>query len=530
MSRSAVILRNVASNWVGFAVNAGVTLVLTPFVLSHLGPARYGLWILASSIIGYYGLLDIGFRAGVTQYLTRYIAIGDRTRASQCLSSAVAVLASLGALMFCLSLGAAYLAPQFFAQSTDLEREAFWCILIIGSSSGIQFALQPFSSVFTATQRFDIANAIGISTRLLTAGAIVIALRNNLGLVGLSSATCAASAIDYVIRWRIASRLAPELEVSMRQAGWERVREISAFGAWNFLASINTFVYQHVPNIVIASVMPVAAVGHYALTTGLTRHINSVLNPVPQVLYPAATELHMRGERRALERLYHDGSRLMLLVMITVVLVAAFWAEDFYRLWIGIDYLSGVPFHSVALLFEVLLISVFTNYSSTIAAQILTGAGHVRTVSTALICGSLLNLGISIALINQYGLLGVAIATVTASVIVDLIVMPVMLQRRVGLSVAAFVKHALPRPMLVAAIEAVLFAAIHLMPRPQHWFELVGQGVVAGAGATVIVLWVGLTADERNRLLLGPLSRLVAALRSRTSAASLSPASDDAKG
>ena len=229
---------------------------------------------------------------------------------------------------------------------------------------------QPFTSVFTATQRFDLANLIGVTTRLLTAGGIVFTLWNGLGLIGVSAATCGASAIDYIVRWQVAQRLAPQVEVQLRHASWQRVREISAFGAWNFLVSINAFVYQHVPNILIASVMPIAAVGHYALATGLTRQINSVLSPVPQVFYPAATELHVRGDQRGLERLYHDGSRLMLLVMISVVLPAAFWAEDFYRLWIGEKYLSGVPFQSVAVLFQILLISVVSDYSSGIAGQI----------------------------------------------------------------------------------------------------------------------------------------------------------------
>ena len=120
MSRSSTILRNVASNWAGFAVNAAVTLVLTPFVLRELGPARYGVWILTSSIIGYYGLLDIGFRGGVTQFLTRYIAVGDYPKASECISSAVAVLASLGCLMFGLSIGAGYLAPHVFKAGDSL--------------------------------------------------------------------------------------------------------------------------------------------------------------------------------------------------------------------------------------------------------------------------------------------------------------------------------------------------------------------------------------------------------------------------
>jgi O-antigen/teichoic acid export membrane protein len=497
----------VASNWVGFAVNAAVTLALTPFVLHELGTARYGVWILTSSIIGYYGLLDLGFRAGVTQYLTRYLAIGDHVKASECMSSAVAVLASLGAVMFGLSWGAAYIAPHVFNLPGGMEREAFWCILIVGCSSALQFALQPFASVFTATQRFDLATLIGISTRFLTAGGIVLALKTGQGLIGVSAATCTASAVDYVVRWRVAHRLAPQLEVSSRHISWQRLREIGAFGVWNCLLSVNTFVYQHVPNILIGSVMPIAAVGHYALATGLTRQINSVLSPVPQVLYPAATELHVRGDRSGLKRLYHDGSRLMLLVMISVVLVAGLWAEDFYRLWIGEKYLGGAPFQSVAVLFQILLISVFTDNSSSIASQILIGAGRVRTVATALICGSILNVTMSLILIRHYGLAGVALATVTASVVIDLIAMPLLLQRVLGLSAMSFLRRSCVRPLGVAALETVFLLCLRLAGRPSYWPQLVSVGVLAGLGCAVIVLSVGVTAEERQRFLIQPLRR-----------------------
>ena len=61
MSASAKIISNIRSNWVGYAVNAAVTMLLTPFVLRQLGEARYGVWILTMSIFGYYGLLDLGF-------------------------------------------------------------------------------------------------------------------------------------------------------------------------------------------------------------------------------------------------------------------------------------------------------------------------------------------------------------------------------------------------------------------------------------------------------------------------------------
>ena len=518
MSRSSTILRNVASNWAGFAVNAAVTLALTPFVLHELGTTRYGIWILTSSIIGYYGLLDLGFRGGVTQYLTRYLATGEDLKASECISSAVAVLASLGVVMAGLSLGAAYLVPHVLTIPVDLQREAFWCILIVGCSSALQFALQPFASVFTATQRFDLATLIGILTRFLTAGGILLALKTGQGLVGVSIATCLTSAVDYVVRWRVAQRLAPQIEVAARHVSRLRLREIGAFGAWNFLLSLNGFIYQHVPNLLIGSVMPIAAVGHYALATGLTRQINSVLSPIPQVLYPAATELHVRGDRGGIERLYHDGSRLMLLVMISVVLMAGLWAEDFYRLWIGEKFLGGAPFQSVAVLFQILLISVFTDNSSSIASQILIGSGRVRTVAKALIGGSILNVTMSLILIRPYGLAGVAIATVIASVVIDLIAMPWLLQRSLGLSAASLVRRAYARPLAAGALQAVLMVGIRLSGPRDNWLQLILQGVFAGIASAVVVFSVGMTASERQRFLVQPAHRIWTRTRRRREA------------
>lgn len=509
MSRAAVILRNVASNWAGFAVNAAVTLVLTPFVLHELGVARYGIWILTSSIIGYYGLLDLGFRAGVNQYLTRYLALKDYEKAGECLSTAVTSLSALGLVMVMLSVAAAYIAPHFFQFPTDLKREAFWCILIVGLTSAIQFSLCAFAAMFSATQRFDLANLIGIATRLLTAGAILLALKMDTGLIGVSLATCLASLLDNLIRWRVSRRLVPQLHVSPRRFRSDRLREIYSFGLWNFLISINGYVCNYVPNLLIGTFMPVAAVGHYALSNGLSRQVNAVLGPIGQVMYPAATAMHSRGDHDGLERLYQDGSRLMMLVMIPTLLLAGFWAEDFFRLWIGQSYLSGEPFQSVAVLFQVLLVGVFTTYFSNIGAQILSGSGRVRVVAITLICGSLFSVTSSVILIRYLGLLGVALSVVMASVLVDLIAMPLLIQRFLGLSIRGYLVHACARPFAALVFQAAGVFLLRLMHRPMDWWSLIWQGAAAVLWMASVALVIGTTAEEREKFLVRPLRRVL---------------------
>jgi O-antigen/teichoic acid export membrane protein len=500
VTRSSIILRNLASNWAGFAVNAAVTLALTPFVLRSLGASRYGVWMLTASVIGYYGFLDLGFRAGVTQYLTRYLALGDDEKARDCLSSAIAVLAGLGVVMVALSVVVAYLAPPWFALPPELQREAFWCILIVGSSTAIQCALNPFTSIFTATQRFDLANAIGGVTRLATAAGVVAVLELDQGLIGVSAITCVVSVLDYVIRWRVARALAPQLRLAWHRTSLTRIREVGTFGAWNSLISVNRFVYQYVPNLLIGWLMPIAAVGQYALATGLTRHLLALINQVGQVVYPAAAQLHAQGDRERLERLYYEGSRLLLVATLPVVAIAGVWAGDFYRLWIGHRYLAGGTFDSVVLAFRILLLGVLTTSLSNVSTQILMGAGHVRTVAVALIAGSMLNLAGAAVLIGPYGLAGVAAATVIASVIVDLIAIPFLVQRAVGLAALHLARMVCLRPLAAVVVQLAILLGLRFSWTPNGWRDLVAHGAIAGLASTAVAFAIGLNRTERERL------------------------------
>ena len=186
----------------------------------------------------------------------------------------------------------------------------------------------------------------------------------------------------------------------------------------------------------------------------------------------------------------------------------SFWAEDFYRLWIGKGYVTSSPFHSVAFVFQILLVSTATSFSTTVAQQILIGAGRVQMVAVALILGSALNLTFSVILIRPYGLAGMAAATLIASATIDLIAMPLMLQRVIGLSLTGFLRHSCLRPAATGLLQALLMVSVRLIGPAESFVHLVYQGLLAGAGAFAALIAVGLTSEDRQRLLVQPLLRL----------------------
>jgi O-antigen/teichoic acid export membrane protein len=198
-----------------------------------------------------------------------------------------------------------------------------------------------------------------------------------------------------------------------------------------------------------------------------------------------------------------------MLVMICVVLIAAFWADDFYRVWLGERYIRESPYPSLALLLQILLLSMVTNYTSNTASQLLVGAGHIRPVSLLLLIGSTLNLSISVLLIGPYGLIGIAIATVVASVVIDLIAIPVLLQVKLGLSVVDFLRNSCARPLVVGCLLALALTGISRMGQATGWAELILQGMCAALAAALLLVIFGIRSAERERFLTKPLSRLI---------------------
>jgi O-antigen/teichoic acid export membrane protein len=510
MNRTERIFRNVSSNWVGFAINALVTLALTPFVLGKLGIERYGVWILITSFIGYYGMLDLGFRAGVNQLLTRSVAAGNHGRASTVMSTALAGLALLGVIVVVLTVIAAAIVPTLFDLPTAARREATICILLVGSAAAWQIALSPFASVFVAVQRFDISNLIGISMRLLGATGIVLVLQQGFGLIGVAAITASTTVLGYLIRWLVALRLLPGLNVSRQSIDLSELRNIGSFGIWYFLMSVTEYIYLHFLPIVVAANMPVAAVGHYALAAGLWHQINALFTPIGQVLYPAAAELHVKQERDTLGRLYKDGTRLLLLVVLPVTLVASIWADDFYRLWIGDVYLTGETFVSVALLLQVMLVATFIGYFSNIASQILMGAGHIRPLAILKTSGAVFALLLTIIFIRDVGLIVIPLSVVAAVFLVDIIGIPVVLYKTEGLDFREFLRSVWLRMSLIGAGLAILFAGMKVAWLPTSWPALIAQGAAAGACAMLAIWYFGINQQERKQLVVQPLQKIFA--------------------
>lgn len=491
-----------------FAIGVLITFFLTPYVLHQIGDERYGAWAIILSLTGYYGLLDLGLRAGITQYVTRHYCKGDIGRMNQAASSGLVLHLGCAVVILLVTFVSASVAPALGIFTPDVKSDARWCILILGTSTAVQLVLFPFSVVLTAQQRFDLTTAVSVTCRVLSAIVTYVMLRLGWGLIGLCIANAASAAIEYSIRVWIAFRVMPDQRISLTRATREGFRECLGFGIWSSVLAVMHLVLNFSDALVIGFLMPLSAIAFFALANNLTKYFGSIFVTISQVFYPAATDLDANDNLYGLRKLYLTGTRLVWLFGISGAAIAGLWADDFFRLWVGDKYVNPDKFHAVPLLFRVLLAGAIFGAAAGIGSKVLLGRRRVRTLTGLFALEGILNLTISFGLIPFYGLLGAAIGTTVPAVLCRGVVHPWLVCSGLGIRLREYFKEVVQPVVFVAVLVFPMAAVLHRLTPQQSWLQLTGEGFLAGAIACVLISVVGLSESDRQKYLFPTLRRL----------------------
>ena len=91
-SSRRTLARNAMWNWGTYALNLVVLLVLSPFIVQHLGDHAFGVWILINALTGYMNFADFGIRPAIVHYVAKHDARGEPDAVNRYANSAFVTL------------------------------------------------------------------------------------------------------------------------------------------------------------------------------------------------------------------------------------------------------------------------------------------------------------------------------------------------------------------------------------------------------------------------------------------------------
>ncbi len=490
------VIRNTVINSASGAINASLALVLTPFFLHQLGKEQYGVWLIALvfTLTQGFGLADLGLRQTGVRFIAGARGRNESHRINEAVSSLLLLFTTLS-VAFGLLL--AVLAPWLvgaFGVDDSLRHAATLTLLLVAAQLPIDMVASAFQAVTEGYERYGLVRIALVGARLLWAiGAIIVVLLD-FGVVAIGIVSVGTAVLALAFSVGAARRSYPDLRPAIAHISRAMLRDLATFGASFTLLRVAGVVFRQMDKIIIASVLGAAIVADYDIPYKVHAIAALVLSLPASALMPAAANLRSQHDEARLKELYLRGTRMAVGFGTPVTIAALVFTEPIIRSWVGDEftYLTGPT--RVFMIYPLLV--AFHN----VASSMLLGIGRMRELVTLGVATTIVNLIISLVLVQKHGLLGVIWGTQIGYAIVWLPYLLISF-RTFGVSVSSWWQQVLRPNLLGPVIQVVISGGVLALIGNAAPRLIVGMALLLSMGTGWVVFgFTGLPSAELDKL------------------------------
>ena len=469
---------NILASWVAHFVMVAIGFVMLPFVRNSLAPGAYGVWVFINTLSGYTGLLYLGFGATICRYVAKHVAKEEWTELNQVTSTIFCVYACMAGLVLLFAGGLCVAAPSLNRWGQQPVGEVQAVILINGLSTAIGMIGSVYGGILIGTQRVGLKRSIEVGAGVLRFFLAIGCLKLRPELTTLSLLFCGVTVLENLLMARLAYRQVPTLQLRRSHISRKTLHECLAFSGYSAVGLMAEQLIYLTDTVVIGFALGTNQVEPYYIALRICQMIQEPIARIGEVVLPRAGQLHSQGKHTELAQVVQR------MVALTFVLVAGFFIGSAYfggmliRTWIG----TGLEQSHRVLL--ILLAAQIVALPMVVLRKAMLGMGIVRVPSLIDIAEAVANLALSLALVFQWGIEGVAWGTFMPLVFVELLVFLPYACRQVAVRKRDLLQRSILPCLAPLAALWVFCEFVHRRGYPDGWFTLLS---VAAAGGVVLL-------------------------------------------
>jgi O-antigen/teichoic acid export membrane protein len=486
------VIKNVLSNWTGLVVAGALSFLLTPVMIHHLGVVYYGMWILAASLLDYYGLIDVAMRTALFRFVARSKGANQREALADTISTALAIAAATGLVLLALIPLFAVILPRFFSLTTSNIYLFRWALTFVAVSLSVTIPARVLGSYLCGLGRFDLYNLSGIITVCTRGFLFLLVLQRGGGIIAIAAVTFGTALLSLLLNWRLFRYVEPDISVSWHHANWARAKQLAGFGSYAFVNLGGESLRSYTDAVVIARVLTVALVTPFSVATRLVDYFQLVMSAIGAPLLTAMSELSTRSGE--LKEFFLRSTKYTALISMFIASLFLFEGKALIRIWVGPGFLTSYP---IVLILTAGYVVSFAQFPSQMAAFAL--ARH-RALAFLTLAEGVANLLLSIHWAHKYGLIGVALGTMIPLLISKICIQPWYALHILRIPGWRYISEALWRPVLVCGLYLGVSES-GLIPHPDGGLmELVSAVSIHAALFLSLTYLIGLLPSEREFL------------------------------
>jgi len=501
MSRSSRAAKGAITSTLQYGLQTLSQVIIAPLVLRFAGQETLGAYAIVMQVVAYLSFTDLGFSFALGRYLAQAFGYDDHGRQFYKVMTTgrtflVGTGIARGVLVFLFSLW----ADKAFSLSAEVSSQVRIGLQILAVWDIIRTPWLIFWNGLNATQRLAAANLSGIAGNVTRLFLTIWLVMNGAGIVGLILGNVFSDAVALILQVLHYRRLYPQLLPGWGIPDRALVKEMLGFGAQGVLIGISWRLIASTDNVVVGYLYGAAAASVYYSTQMPSTIGYLIVNQIPDNATPALNELYARGDWPALRRIFIQLHRYTLLVSSLLFMGIVVLNRRLIEAWVGPGQYAG-DVMTVALAIFTLFITI-----SKVNDVYIYVSGKIKTLTKLIMIEGVVNLTLSLILGRIFGLQGVMVATVIASLITATY-RQWRARRDQALSIREYGRRVLaPALPPIGAGLVSSWLAIQLLPK-SGWVSLLAVAGIMVGTYLVTALVVSVTREERSWLI-GRLRRL----------------------
>jgi O-antigen/teichoic acid export membrane protein len=484
--RAGGIPVNTAAITARTVVRAIVSFAMLPLLIDRIGSAATGLFIVATTLTGYFNAVEYGLGTSVTKYVAEHRTTKDAEQLGSVLRASLLLMLGLGVAAAALLALLGVFAGQALFSGAAIRPEAVPTMLVAGATALLYWPSRLGSSALEGLERYDLNSLIQAVSSVIMFGLIYVATERThsvpvlvalFGAMLISEGLCAG-----VLAW-------PHLGLRRGVGRWRgtHLRPALGFGAGLFVIGLaDTFIYES-DRIVVTAFVGAAAVVAYEVALRPHNGVRQISSLTGAALISTSSRLAAEGRHERLQKLVMVSSLYGLVLTAPFVVLTIALAHPILEAWIGHGYGRYASY-----------VQIFVSYwliqaCGSVMASVIMGAGRIRFLVWLTSIGALVTLGLSIGLTAAWGTVGVILGTVIPAGLGFPLPMYYSL-RQLGIPKMRFLREVLiPGYLAIALWTLPTLAAVRVL----HPTGLLGLG--AFCAISPLLLWLALLPLLRAR-------------------------------
>lgn len=485
------LVSNVLCSWCAYFVFFIGGFVLPRMIDARLGQESLGIWDFAWSLVAYFELVQMGINSSINRFVARYNAGGDIAGVNRVASSVTCVLGVAGLCVMGLTIAFSLLLPQWFGYRLgDNVHEAQCVVFFLGAGIAVRMSLGAFNGVLTGCHCWGLhsINTSGWYTAIVVG--IIVALMLGEGLPVMAGIVLAGETLAGLRRVILAHRVCKGLRLRLSLVEWATIKEMYIFGIKTLIPSISNLLLNQTTSVLVLAYLGPAALALYTRPRSLILHVQTLVDKMAMTLTPTVSSLQSRDDTAAIKDLVIKSTRYSLYLALPIVLTVCFFGGPIMQLWMGPRYADGlVP--------AVLAIGYLPVLAQLSTLSILAGLNAHGRAGIARFVASLSSVGLNVLVLKywQGGLLGTAIAVTLPLAIVNMVDIPLLICRRIGLNARRYYVGVLTGPVVHTLPFVVCLVAARLVFRDRPMIGL-ALGTAVGGTILAVTYWRSVLPDS----------------------------------